>query len=116
MILERYPYASYFPPRRANKDRLHPVIARKFPELAVEHVRELADREVKRRLLFEMRAIGYWRNLGDEESELPDPHDYVDRDWDPNERDIVIAYLKTGEVFEEWRGFSECRFGTTCWL
>lgn len=115
MILDRYPYAYEFPPRRANKDRLHPVIARRFPELAVEHVRELAEREVKRRLLLEMRAIGYFRGLHGDSPELPDPRDYIDRDWDATERDIVIAYLREGQVFEEWRGLSECRFGSACW-
>lgn len=115
MILDRYPYTTEYPPRRADRDRLHPVIAKKFPALALEHVRELAEREVKRRLLLELRAVGYWREPGSLSSDLPDPRDYVDRSWDEQERDLVIAYLRAGHVFEEWRGISVCRYGNDCW-
>lgn len=41
---------------------------------------------------------------------LPRPHEWVDLTWDTAERDMVIAYLKKGVVFETWKGFSWCRF------
>ena len=42
---------------------------------------------------------------------LPFPCDFVDTSWNPEERDKVIAHLKSGQPFEYWRGFSWCRFG-----
>lgn len=52
--------------------------------------------------------IGYW--VSKSEPELPDPLDFVDNDWDSDERAKVVAYLQAGETFESWRGSSWCRF------
>jgi hypothetical protein len=58
--------------------------------------------------------IGYWVRPSDRPSDredLPDPHMYVDLDWDPAERAAVVAHLRTSREWETWRGDSWCRFG-----
>lgn len=40
---------------------------------------------------------------------LPWPSDYVDSNWDAQERAIVIRYLKAGRVNYSYDGWSECR-------
>lgn len=57
-------------------------------------------------------AIGYWRvgRVYGHEPEIPyDPQDFVDPDWDPTERDLVIKYLERGVEKHQWRGSSTCR-------
>lgn len=55
-----------------------------------------------------VRAIGYWRSQW--QPDLPNPLDFVDRDWSPAERDRVIDHLDGGQEFAAWRGISNCRF------
>jgi hypothetical protein len=57
--------------------------------------------------LVSRKALGYW--CSKYEPNLPNPKDYVDVNWDVNERSKVIAYLKNGKRFMSWRGFSSCR-------
>src|SRR5262249_21234053 len=38
--------------------------------------------------------IGYWRST--REPDWPDPQDFVDDSWDPEERDLVARYLESG--------------------
>ena len=40
---------------------------------------------------------------------LPKPQDFVDPDWDPQERAAVVQYLEDGEECQYWRGYSWCR-------
>lgn len=39
----------------------------------------------------------------------PDPHDLVDPDWDPEERDAIALYLEAGLISRAFMGFSPCR-------
>jgi hypothetical protein len=52
--------------------------------------------------------IGYWE--GPSEPGWPRVEDFVDRDWDEMERDIVASYLEEGFVPWVECGMSECRF------
>jgi hypothetical protein len=53
--------------------------------------------------------IGYWRSA--EEPAWPDPRDFVDDEWDPNEREIVGEYLdRARPVPWIYCGSSGCRF------
>lgn len=72
-----------------------------------------------------LKFLGYWAWPKTEYTEasvgLPDPHDFVDVDWDTVQRKAVIRHLQAGQVFESWRGSSWCRFrcgagkmGSTC--
>jgi hypothetical protein len=54
-----------------------------------------------------LRAIGYWRS--DSHPELPDPTEFVDSAWDPEERDAVAGYLRSGTVARAFMGYSPCR-------
>lgn len=54
-----------------------------------------------------MKALGYWVN--DHHPDLPDPKDFVDFDWDPSEKALVIGYLENGKLAMGWRGWSICR-------
>jgi hypothetical protein len=68
-----------------------------------------------------LKFIGYWyrndlpKRWGGfkpaSKFDLPDPKDYVDESWSGFEREVVIAYLKNGQPWEQWFGFSWCRFG-----
>ena len=51
--------------------------------------------------------VGYWRSA--REPELPDPRDFVDPDWAPDERATVIAYLESGTITARYLGLSPCR-------
>jgi len=55
-----------------------------------------------------MRAIGYWYNK--HQADLPDPHNFVDPNWDQIERNAIIQHLNEGRVVARWRGWSSCRF------
>jgi hypothetical protein len=54
------------------------------------------------------RALGYWHSKY--EPSLPNPKDFVDRNWDPGERELVAKYLEQGQHFLAWMGLSDCRF------
>ena len=55
------------------------------------------------------RIIGYWWSESD--PDWPDVRRFVDHDWDPAERDGLIAYL-TADMWPSYRygGDSICRF------
>lgn len=55
-----------------------------------------------------LRLIGYWASA-QASTPWPVPHEFVDRSWDPDERHIVAAYLRTGIVARMYMGFSPCR-------
>ncbi|MEV6283404.1 hypothetical protein [Kribbella sp. NPDC051770] len=55
-----------------------------------------------------LRLIGYWQ--GPMAQDWPDVHDFVDPDWDAEEREAVGEYLATGVVFRGFGGVSTCRF------
>ncbi|WP_232216185.1 hypothetical protein [Promicromonospora sukumoe] len=52
--------------------------------------------------------LGYW-NGPHTSSGWPEPRDFVDPDWDEDERDEVHFYLSTGTVRVAFMGLSECR-------
>lgn len=58
--------------------------------------------------------VGYWAS--EREPALPSPEVV---EWHPDLRELVVDFLKAGEVRHRWRGFSTCRIcgasnGTTC--
>jgi hypothetical protein len=57
--------------------------------------------------------IGYWDSEWYRKNkpclELPKPQDFIDPNWDPDQRRIVLEYLKLGQTLESWRGFGMCR-------
>jgi len=53
-------------------------------------------------------AIGYWKSI--HEPELPDPANFVDLNWNPHEKSIVLQHLKKGKAIADWMGLSWCRF------
>ncbi len=55
-----------------------------------------------------IRGIGYW-GPGDG---FPDPTQFVDHGWDPAERAMVLAYLRSVPRDPHWQflGYSWCRF------
>jgi len=56
------------------------------------------------------RLIGYWRS--DDSPNWPDPIDFVDEQWDRDEREVVGSYLSRGRESAgmAWAGVSTCRF------
>lgn len=56
-----------------------------------------------------LSLIGYWRAEGDWTSEYPDPRDWIDPDWDEQERDATWFYFASGTLFRTFMGFSPCR-------
>jgi hypothetical protein len=68
-----------------------------------------------------LKFIGYWdgnrnpKRLGGFEPEtkfeLPNPLSFMDAAWAPAEREVVAAYLRNGQPWENWFGPSWCRFG-----
>ncbi len=59
--------------------------------------------------MLKLTRIGYWRSA--REPQWPDPVEFVDDTWDPEERRFVVEYLKGGSR-TPWlqMGFSTCRF------
>jgi hypothetical protein len=51
--------------------------------------------------------IGYWH--GDRSPDMPNPADFVDPDWDEDERDITSGYLSSGTIARAYMGYSPCR-------
>ncbi len=56
-----------------------------------------------------LALIGYWCADGDRRSDLPDPRDWVDPEWDEEERGETGAYFSTGTLFRAFAGLSPCR-------
>jgi hypothetical protein len=61
-----------------------------------------------------LKAVGYWRpNDGSEVGqriELPDPRWLVRRGWRHRDRRRILAYLRAGHTYEQYAGYSYCRF------
>ncbi len=53
--------------------------------------------------------IGYWRADRDTSSSLPDPHDWIDNDWDEDERHATWFYFAAGTLYRTFMGLSPCR-------
>ena len=56
-----------------------------------------------------LQLIGYWRADGYANSDYPHPSDWVDWDWDRDERSVVGGYLSSGTLFRAYMGLSPCR-------
>ena len=56
-----------------------------------------------------LSLIGYWRTDGDTTSEYPDPRDWIDPDWDEDERHATWFYFASGTLFRTFMGYSSCR-------
>lgn len=56
-----------------------------------------------------LSLIGYWRAEGDSTSEYPDPRDWVDTEWDEDERHATWFYFASGTLFRTYVGYSACR-------
>ncbi len=54
-----------------------------------------------------LRIIGYW--VDDDRPDLPDPANFVDPDWEVDERRVVASYLNAGRPIGTGRGCSPCR-------
>lgn len=54
-----------------------------------------------------LQLIGYWRN--ERHPEYPDPHDFVDANWDEDQREVVAGYLDNGTYLRGFMGLSPCR-------
>lgn len=88
------------------------------------------DRSDERRI-----AIGYWSNMQKgmgttraaleivscliKRQVLPHPSNFVDEEWDKEEKKMVADYLNKAGTLIKWKGFSTCRMcdkrnGTTC--
>jgi hypothetical protein len=61
-----------------------------------------------------LRAVGYWMERATVPTTstgcLPDPRNLVSPQWCLEAREKVLAYLRAGETYNRWRGFSHCRF------
>jgi hypothetical protein len=55
-----------------------------------------------------LTLIGYWH--GDRAPGWPDPVDFVDTEWDADEREGVFMYLRRGLLARAFLGPSSCRF------
>ena len=63
---------------------------------------------------WDMKDVGFWKVpkrggywSGDN---LPDPTTLVDPEWEKDNRDKIIAYLKAGKPICAYMGYSHCRF------
>jgi hypothetical protein len=54
-----------------------------------------------------VRLIGYW--WSSQYPEWPNPAEFIDSDWDRNERSMVGLYLRSGQMFARSPGTSRCR-------
>jgi len=98
-------------PQRAKSNRL-PAIGYWRPQQDMAPV--LAERAAQDAEDQQMREEGRMSGgrppgeaVGDED--LPWPADFVDRQWDPRERDAVAKYLDAGKTVGSYRGWSTCR-------
>jgi hypothetical protein len=53
-----------------------------------------------------LSLIGYWRTEGDWASDYPDPREWVDPEWDEDERHATWFYFASGTLFRTFMGFS----------
>ena len=71
-----------------------------------DEVAKFVNEEPIRKL--DLIAIGYWKS--DLEPHLPHPRNFQVKNWNQNERQEVINYLKKGTPIIYSRGMSWCRF------
>jgi hypothetical protein len=55
-----------------------------------------------------MRAIGYW--VSEENPNFPHPEKFVGAYSSQALKEKVFGYLRSGNVYVQWRGLSACRF------
>jgi hypothetical protein len=55
-----------------------------------------------------LRAIGFWNGIHTSEG-WPDVTQFVDPDWDQEERDFIVDYLRRGVLGRLYMGYSTCR-------
>lgn len=56
-----------------------------------------------------LMLIGYWDGAETKHS-WPAVEDFVDTEWDAEEREDVVRYLGTGLIVRLYMGYSRCRF------
>lgn len=56
-----------------------------------------------------LSLIGYWQAVGDTDSEYPDPRDWIDTEWESQERHATWFYFASGTLFRTYMGYSPCR-------
>jgi hypothetical protein len=57
-----------------------------------------------------IHGLGYWKEKEPGNVTLPHPCIFVDEQWNPEERQMVISYLEKGESLAVSMGLSWCRF------
>jgi hypothetical protein len=61
-----------------------------------------------------LKGVGYWwsdvRGGLSQDQQFPNPTLLSTSDWSTEERDKVLAYLRSGKTYARWRGLSFCRF------
>lgn len=58
----------------------------------------------------DLRYLGFWRSKTETYVvELPNPAAFMDRGWDPAERDKLVAYLRLAPFVQHYMGSSYCR-------
>lgn len=53
--------------------------------------------------------VGYWDGP-ETDGSWPSPEEFVDANWDAEERDFMASYLQMGLIARGFMGFSRCRF------
>ncbi|HET7001511.1 MAG TPA: hypothetical protein VFI33_09385 [Puia sp.] len=93
------------------------------PKVGREKILELIASSKK------IKAMGFWKGKNGRYPDFPHPVDFVDPDWNNEERQLVIAYLNRASINTVQMGLSWCRFecehvgmggfeytdGTYCW-
>lgn len=59
-----------------------------------------------------MILIGYWNEKG--KNNYIDPNLLIDKNWELEDRDKIVSYLKGGKFYEGYMGFSWCRVCNCC--
>lgn len=58
----------------------------------------------------DLKKVGFWYDPLAASTHLPHPQDLVNATWAAEEKKVVIAHLKAGEVKASCLGMSRCRF------
>lgn len=88
-------------------------IPRKLERMLAQHAHQFRDmsgvrvRPEPEQQPARLRLIGYWAS--DSSAEWPVVNTWIDRNWEPRERDAVIEWLSSGERVIQWLGWSKCR-------
>jgi hypothetical protein len=54
-------------------------------------------------------AIGFWEDPGSKHA-FPHPKNIVDPEWERQNRNKIVSYLKSGIIYGQGFGYSHCRF------